>query len=236
MRCLFGGDRQRLDQRERQHGKVRLTNPADHVRIEIETALGRGIPVVPLLVQEADIPSPEQLPESLQQLAFRNGLPVRADPDFHSDVDRLIGRLERESQARPAPATVEAELKTRQPPAKKPSPPSSDRAPDAPVTDPKPGGITRTTWWVSAAVVLFWAVGLFVGYTVYETSREAEHTSEAELKRLQEELAKHREHHWQKPPVNSQSGKSWLMFPKGPVLAGPDEKAYFKKMTSDYYR
>jgi hypothetical protein len=32
------------------------------------------------------MPSVEELPPSLQDLAFRNGIPVRPDPDFHRDV------------------------------------------------------------------------------------------------------------------------------------------------------
>ena len=34
-----------------------------------------------------------ELPEALKPLAFRNGTQVRADPDFHSDLNRLISGL-----------------------------------------------------------------------------------------------------------------------------------------------
>ena len=75
-------------------GQRRLDDLGDFVRIEIEAALQRDIPIVPVLVQGATIPSSEDLPETLQSLVYRNGIPVRADPDFHQDMDRLIRGIE----------------------------------------------------------------------------------------------------------------------------------------------
>lgn len=74
-------------------GKSRLDDPRDFVRIEIESALNRQIPVIPVLVRGATIPDPERLPDSLQELSDRNGIVVRHDPDFHRDMDRLIEHL-----------------------------------------------------------------------------------------------------------------------------------------------
>lgn len=71
-----------------------LENPRDFVRIEIETALQRGIPVIPLLVQGASIPKEDDLPDSLKLLAYHNALSIRADPDFHQDMARLIKGIE----------------------------------------------------------------------------------------------------------------------------------------------
>ena len=73
-----------------EHGKRRLDDPRDHLRIEIESALKRDIPVIPVLVQGVSMPDEESLPESLRSLAYRNGTPVRRDPDFNIDVDRLM--------------------------------------------------------------------------------------------------------------------------------------------------
>jgi hypothetical protein len=75
-------------------GKRRLDDPADFVRIELESALERNIPVIPLLVRGAQMPSEGNLPPSLRKLAYRNGIPIRSDPDFHRDMDRLIKALE----------------------------------------------------------------------------------------------------------------------------------------------
>jgi hypothetical protein len=75
-------------------GRRRLEDAGDFVRIEIESALRREIPVVPLLVRGATMPSPNELPDSLKELAFRNGIPIRHDPDFNTDINRLIKGLE----------------------------------------------------------------------------------------------------------------------------------------------
>ncbi len=72
----------------------RLDDPRDLVRVEIASALKRDIPVVPVLVGGAAMPAEEALPAELRELSFRHGIPVRPDPDFHSDVSRLIEGLE----------------------------------------------------------------------------------------------------------------------------------------------
>jgi hypothetical protein len=73
-------------------GKRRLDNPHDFVRIEIATALKRGIAVIPILVDGARVPKMEQLPDDLKELALRQGLEVH-DGSFHRDMDRLIRGL-----------------------------------------------------------------------------------------------------------------------------------------------
>lgn len=71
----------------------RIMDPDDWVRIEVETALDRGIPVVPLLIDGAVLPTREQLPESLWPLLRRNALPVDSGRDFHAQLSRLIRDL-----------------------------------------------------------------------------------------------------------------------------------------------
>jgi hypothetical protein len=83
-----------LDARDA-NGNRRLDDPADFVRIEIESALERDIPVIPLLVRNASVPTEGSLPVSLRKLIYRNGIPIRPDPDFHRDMDRLIAGLEK---------------------------------------------------------------------------------------------------------------------------------------------
>jgi len=83
-----------LDAKSPEGGRRRLDDPADFVRIEVETGLKRGIPVIPLLVGGASVPKAENLPESLAPLAFRNSLPIRRNPDFYNDMSRLIKALE----------------------------------------------------------------------------------------------------------------------------------------------
>jgi SH3-like domain-containing protein len=78
------------------HGYRRLDDPNDFVRFEIERAINSNrILVIPVLVDTASMPSGEELPASLQELAFKNAVTVRDDPDFHRDIDRLIKQLQR---------------------------------------------------------------------------------------------------------------------------------------------
>jgi hypothetical protein len=56
--------------------------------------------VIPITVSNAPMVTASDLPASLRQLAFQNGLPVRPDPDFHNDMNRLIAALERACPAR----------------------------------------------------------------------------------------------------------------------------------------
>lgn len=74
-------------------GGRRLDDPMDFVRLEIESALVRKIPVIPLLVRGAEMPQENKLPVQLKDLAYRNGIPIRRDPDFHNDLNRLIDGL-----------------------------------------------------------------------------------------------------------------------------------------------
>jgi hypothetical protein len=79
---------------ERQ-GQRRLDDPADWVRIEIQTALeNEGITVIPVLVGEGDRLSEANLPDGLGPLAKLNSAQARPDPDFHIDMTRLVRRLE----------------------------------------------------------------------------------------------------------------------------------------------
>ena len=75
-------------------GNRRLEDPDDFVRVEIESALEQGIPVIPLLVHGAQMPVEESVPFSLRKLLYKNGIPIRPDPDFHRDMDRLITALD----------------------------------------------------------------------------------------------------------------------------------------------
>lgn len=78
---------------QRKGQPARIMDPDDWVRIEVETALERGIPVVPLLIDGASLPNREQLPESLWPLLRRNALPVDSGRDFHAQLTRLVRDL-----------------------------------------------------------------------------------------------------------------------------------------------
>lgn len=82
-------------------GAPRIDNPKDFVRIEIAAALSRGVPVVPVLLDGASMPSEDALPEDLKPLARRNGIPVQRT-SFDTDVARLVSGLPAELNAPPS--------------------------------------------------------------------------------------------------------------------------------------
>src|SRR5262249_25439648 len=67
----------------------------DFVRVEIEAAMQKRIPIIPLIVQDARMPSEEDLPPSIASLAFFNARQVRADPDFRHDIEGIIQGITR---------------------------------------------------------------------------------------------------------------------------------------------
>jgi TIR domain/WD domain, G-beta repeat len=80
-----------LDAREGR--QRRLDDPGDLVRMEIAAALERDTLVIPILVEEAAMPSRHELPENLAELAGRNARRVRHE-SFRSDADRLLAAIE----------------------------------------------------------------------------------------------------------------------------------------------
>ena len=70
-------------------GRPRLMDPRDYVRLEIETALARpDVVVVPVLVEDAVMPAPEELPSSLAELARLNACRL-SDASWDYDLQRL---------------------------------------------------------------------------------------------------------------------------------------------------
>ncbi|MGC1309901.1 MAG: SUMF1/EgtB/PvdO family nonheme iron enzyme [Phormidesmis sp.] len=102
-------------------GNRRLDNPADWVRLEIETALKRKIRVIPVLLDAVEIPAAQLLPEVLRPLAYRNAARVRHDPDFRRDMDRVVGVIQRHF-TRLSEATVTAPSPSKPPQVQTPIP------------------------------------------------------------------------------------------------------------------
>jgi hypothetical protein len=74
-------------------GLRRLDDPADFVRLETAAALRRDIPVIPVLIRGAKMPRPEQLPDDLKDLAYRNGVEL-THARWGSDIQLLIKALD----------------------------------------------------------------------------------------------------------------------------------------------
>ncbi len=80
----------------------------DFVRHEIETALKRGITVIPVLISGADMPRYQDLPKSVAQLARYQAVAIR-DARFDDDLQVLVDALR--SRVNPAlPLTQRASV------------------------------------------------------------------------------------------------------------------------------
>ena len=73
----------------------RLDEPKDFVRIEIQAALEREIPVVPILVGRRSVPREKDLPPELAKLSYKQATEVRAGADLQSHLKRLVDGLDR---------------------------------------------------------------------------------------------------------------------------------------------
>jgi hypothetical protein len=76
----------------RKRKRRRIDDPRDHVRIEIEAALTRDIPVIPVLVDGAIVPGEEALPDGLKPLSRRQAIEI-SNTRFDSDAERLTKTL-----------------------------------------------------------------------------------------------------------------------------------------------
>jgi hypothetical protein len=72
---------------------ARLKDDTDLLRNELETALSRGIPTIPVLVDGAKLPAADALPPSLRPLVLRQTFEIESGSDFKSDMARLIAGL-----------------------------------------------------------------------------------------------------------------------------------------------
>ena len=74
-------------------GTRQIDKETDFVRIEVETALKRGIPIIPVLVSRAEIPKPDDLPVPIREFTYYNGAVVDYGRDFDVHMDRLIAAM-----------------------------------------------------------------------------------------------------------------------------------------------
>jgi hypothetical protein len=90
-------------------GNRRLESPTDLVRQEVAAALKRNIPVTPVLLQGAQMPPAERLPEDIRDLVYRNGFEI-GHSTWESDVNEMVRRLGLDKEfAAPAHASNETE-------------------------------------------------------------------------------------------------------------------------------
>jgi hypothetical protein len=135
-------------------GKRRLEDDNDFVRLEIASALARNIAVIPVLVHEARMPHPEQLPDNIKDFAYRNSVEI-SHARWNSDVQLLIDALKQyvttstATETQPVHATVPVQL---------PPPVSSDSRASTPAP------VSRMPLMIGGAiaVLLLAAIGYFI--------------------------------------------------------------------------
>lgn len=130
-------------------GARRLDNPNDFVRLEVASALDRNIRVIPVLVEDATMPRPEDLPPDLAKLARRNAIEL-SDARWAFDVDRLIQTIQGVLQEKAPPAPV-----TPVPPPPEPNHPARARA------------WTRIAW-ITPSVLLLLVLAGWIGGRLLE--------------------------------------------------------------------
>ncbi|HSX92712.1 MAG TPA: toll/interleukin-1 receptor domain-containing protein, partial [Hydrogenophaga sp.] len=75
-------------------GQRRLDDPQDFIRLEVATALRRGIRVVPVVLDRATMPRAEELPEELKPLARRQAIALQ-HLQWEASTGALIQALQR---------------------------------------------------------------------------------------------------------------------------------------------
>jgi hypothetical protein len=109
-------------------GAARIIETDDPVRLEVEAAFDQGIPIIPVLLEDATMPRHADLPETLAKLTHLQAIHLRHE-SFKSDVANLLafvqevlGAYEKEGGPRRAHVVVKNILGARSgPPPKEPS-------------------------------------------------------------------------------------------------------------------
>ena len=98
-----------------ENGAFRINEENDWVRIEVEAALAKNIPVIPVLIDNASLPAPASLPEGLRNLVFRQAAPVDSGRDFNPHMARLIKAMDQllAGQSASETKTAQATSKTK---------------------------------------------------------------------------------------------------------------------------
>jgi glycerophosphoryl diester phosphodiesterase len=175
------------------NGVRRLDDPQDFVRLEVETALTRDdVRVIPILVDNAKMPSPQELPSGLARLTRRQAVEINP---VNFDTRRLLRVLNdtlrdaRGDAAEPSIPGVGAGVRspgTAPPAAPVASPPAAWTTDEPPSAPARPGGdrtaARRRTGLlvaVASSIVLLLAVGVAVWYFQRSMSADPESSRSA---------------------------------------------------------
>ncbi|HVO54202.1 MAG TPA: toll/interleukin-1 receptor domain-containing protein [Solirubrobacterales bacterium] len=153
-------------------GSPRLHDEADFVRLEVATAVQNpDVTVIPALVDKAQMPKAEQLPEEMRHLARRNALEL-SDGRWRYDVGRLNQTLEHLLEGLTGfPVIVD------------PEPPTPPPEPAKPAPDPRPKVARPPAAQLVIEGIAVAAIAAFVGRWLVSTVPEA-HTTAGEITAL----------------------------------------------------
>ena len=134
-------------------GQRRVDDPNDYTRLEIATALKcSDVRVIPVLVEGAEMPGSDQLPDDLKTLARRNAIEL-TDKRWEFDVSKLVETLNKALGMEPAP---------------KPAPQPPNPAPPAPAPpSPSSSGVWKKGAWGIGVLVILGAI-----YNAEENTKE----------------------------------------------------------------
>lgn len=121
------------------NGEKRLLKPNDWVRKEISEALKRNLRVIPILVNGAEMPDSEELPENLKELSLKHAQELTSSR-WNYDVGELTKVLEKIIAKKPEPY----------------DPRPIPRPFVSPIAKPK-------SWW---ARNYLWVLGGFIGFLI----------------------------------------------------------------------
>jgi hypothetical protein len=73
---------------------LKICQPDDPVRMEVECAISNRVPVLPALIGTAAMPPPEALPPSLASVASQNAMTLGTLRDFDVHAQLLVAKIE----------------------------------------------------------------------------------------------------------------------------------------------
>jgi hypothetical protein len=65
----------------------------DFVQAELELAIELNVRIIPLLVDGAQMPRKNNLPDSISQVSYLNAAPIRGGRDFRTDMQRILSQI-----------------------------------------------------------------------------------------------------------------------------------------------
>jgi hypothetical protein len=127
-------------------GRRRLEQPRDPVRLEVETALRLGLPIIPVRVEGAPMPTEGDLVPSIVDLLEFNAAEV-SDSRWDYDVDRLLSAINEtvEGRLRPSAPGPAADREAENKPATRPKTKPAARPKNKPAARPKNKPSARPT-------------------------------------------------------------------------------------------